>query len=116
MLRGKWWEIYQDPQLNQLEERIDATNNQASARRWRLISPRATRSRCPRHTLSHALRRALVSRDQSFSQPAALQSSGKPPPTATYELTGQASWEPDFWGRIRRTVEAARENAQATQR
>ena len=22
MLRGKWWEIYQDPQLNQLEERI----------------------------------------------------------------------------------------------
>ena len=26
MLKGKWWEIYQDPQLNQLEERI-ATNN-----------------------------------------------------------------------------------------
>jgi outer membrane protein TolC len=28
MLRGKWWEIYQDPQLNQLEERI-ATDNQS---------------------------------------------------------------------------------------
>src|ERR1039457_4619619 len=27
LLRGKWWEIYQDPQLNQLEERI-AVNNQ----------------------------------------------------------------------------------------
>ena len=27
MLRGKWWEIYHDPELNQLEERI-ATNNQ----------------------------------------------------------------------------------------
>ena len=26
MLRGKWWEIYQDPQLNQLEERIAANN------------------------------------------------------------------------------------------
>jgi len=26
MLRGKWWEIYQDPQLNQLEERIAAEN------------------------------------------------------------------------------------------
>ncbi len=22
MLKGKWWEVYQDPQLNQLEERI----------------------------------------------------------------------------------------------
>ena len=28
MLRGKWWEVYGDPQLNQLEERI-ATDNQA---------------------------------------------------------------------------------------
>ncbi len=27
MLRGKWWEVYGDPQLNQLEERI--ANNQA---------------------------------------------------------------------------------------
>jgi outer membrane protein TolC len=26
MLRGKWWEIYQDPQLNQLEDRIAAEN------------------------------------------------------------------------------------------
>src|SRR5579863_999509 len=26
MLKGKWWEVYQDPQLNQLEERIAATN------------------------------------------------------------------------------------------
>ncbi len=29
-------------------------------------------------------------------------------------IAGQASWEPDFWGRIRRTVEQARANAQAS--
>src|SRR5208337_2258837 len=29
-------------------------------------------------------------------------------------IVGQGSWEPDFWGRIRRTVEAAHENAQAS--
>ena len=29
-------------------------------------------------------------------------------------IAGQASWEPDFWGRIRRSVEQARENAQAS--
>ncbi len=28
MLKGKWWEIYQDPQLNRLEERIDSNNVQ----------------------------------------------------------------------------------------
>ena len=37
--------------------------------------------------------------------------------TTTYGdfvIAGQASWEPDFWGRIRRTVEQARANAQAS--
>jgi len=29
-------------------------------------------------------------------------------------ISGSGSWEPDFWGRIRRTVEAAHENAQAS--
>src|SRR6185503_9271788 len=29
------------------------------------------------------------------------------------QLGGQASWEPDLWGRIRRNVEASRESAQA---
>ena len=36
------------------------------------------------------------------------------PTYSDYEITGQASWEPDFFGRIRRTVEAARETAQAS--
>ncbi len=26
MLRGNWWEIYQDPQLNRLEERVASKN------------------------------------------------------------------------------------------
>jgi NodT family efflux transporter outer membrane factor (OMF) lipoprotein len=29
-------------------------------------------------------------------------------------LTGSGSWEPDFWGKIRRTIEAARSNMQAS--
>ncbi len=31
-----------------------------------------------------------------------------------YRLTGGASWEPDLWGRVRRTVEQARGNAAAS--
>lgn len=41
-------------------------------------------------------------------------SSTKPTGYNDLAISGQASWEPDFWGRIRRTVEAARSNAQAS--
>src|SRR5581483_4899032 len=32
----------------------------------------------------------------------------------TFSLAGQASWEPDLWGQVRRTVEASRAGAQAS--
>src|ERR1035441_402314 len=113
LLRGKWWEIYQDPQLNQLEERIEASNQ----------------------TLRQALETYLAARDQITVARAALYptlsagpsisrnnisangpsaSPGKPTTYNDFVIGGQASWEPDFWGRIRRTVEAARAGAQAS--
>jgi NodT family efflux transporter outer membrane factor (OMF) lipoprotein len=113
MIRGKWWEIYQDPQLNQLEDRI-AANNQ---------------------TLRQALETYLAARDQITVARAAFYPKLSAGPSAQREkvsangpsysptkpntyndlvLSGQASWEPDFWGRIRRTVEAARSSAQAS--
>jgi NodT family efflux transporter outer membrane factor (OMF) lipoprotein len=113
MLKGKWWEVYQDPQLNQLEERIAGYNQ----------------------GLRQALETYLAAQDQVKAARSALyptlsldpsvthdkNSANKPlttPATATnYNdliLAGGGSWEPDFWGRIRRTVEAAHENAQAS--
>ena len=113
MLRGKWWEIYQDPQLNQLEERIDPNNQ----------------------TLRQALETYLAARDQVAAARSALYprlsagpsvtrehissngpsyAAGKPTGYNDLVVDAQASWEPDFWGRIRRTVEAARENSQAS--
>ncbi|MGA7859801.1 MAG: TolC family protein, partial [Terracidiphilus sp.] len=113
MLRGKWWEIYQDPQLNQLEEHI-ATDNQ---------------------NLRSAVETYLAARDQIAAARSAFYPTLSAGPSVTHDkvsahrpmattasstsyndfvLAGQASWEPDFWGRIRRTVEAARETAQAS--
>ena len=111
MLRGKWWEIYQDPQLNALEERIAANNQQ----------------------LRQAVETYLAARDQVASAranlyptlsaniaPTALQTSSNVPNVnktsqtnvRTYIVGGTATWEPDFWGRVRRQVEAAQAGAQ----
>ena len=115
MLRGKWWEIYQDPQLNQLEELpIASPTTRPCARRWKPISPPATRSTSPAPlSIPRSPPGLSVSRNQVSTNG---RSSTRPqtPPTTTFEIAGQASWEPDFWGRIRRTVEAARANAQAS--
>jgi NodT family efflux transporter outer membrane factor (OMF) lipoprotein len=112
LLRGKWWESYNDPQLNQLEERIEANNQ----------------------TLRQALETYLAAHDQITVARAALYPKLSVGPSAARNhvsqngpsyngkftayndlaLTGQASWEPDLWGRVRRTVEEARSNAQAS--
>ncbi len=112
LLRGKWWEIYQDPQLNQLEERIAANN--PSLRQ-------AVETYLAAHDQVAAARSALYPTISAGPSVAHVKDSAhKPLATATTPtsfndlvLSGQASWEPDFWGRIRRTVEQARENAQA---
>jgi len=113
MLRGNWWEIYHDPQLNKLEDRI-ATSNQS---------------------LRSAVETYLAARDQILAARAAFYPTLSAGPSFSHNklsahrplssskssanyndlfVGGQASWEPDFWGRIRRTVESARENAQAS--
>jgi NodT family efflux transporter outer membrane factor (OMF) lipoprotein len=111
MLRGKWWEIYQDPQLNQLEERI-ATDNQRL--RQALETYLAARDQV---TAVHAGLYPTLSASLSAGHSKLSENRPMAGSTSSFndlQIGGQASWEPDFWGRIRRGVEAARENAQAS--
>jgi NodT family efflux transporter outer membrane factor (OMF) lipoprotein len=113
MIRGKWWEIYQDPQLNQLEERIAANNPTLR---------QATESYLAAHDQVAAARSALFPKlsagpevqREKISENGPSYSPTKPTTYNDFVLSGQASWEPDFWGRIRRTVEAAQASGQAS--
>jgi NodT family efflux transporter outer membrane factor (OMF) lipoprotein len=113
MLRGKWWEIYQDPQLNQLEERI-AADNQSLRQALETYLAARDQVTAARSALFPTLSAgAAVSRNH-ISKNGPDYSATKPASYNDLVVDGTASWEPDFWGRIRRTVEAARENAQAS--
>ena len=113
MLRGKWWEVYQDPQLNALEEQIVPQNQNLRAALETYLSARdqvrvARADYYPTLSVS-----AAASRDQvSSNRPLAV--SGTQTGYSDFQLGGQANWEPDFWGRVRRTVEAAHASAQAS--
>jgi NodT family efflux transporter outer membrane factor (OMF) lipoprotein len=113
MLKGKWWEIYQDSQLNQLEERI-ATSNQNLHQALETYLAAEDQVKSARSALFPTVSAGPgISRNRiSENQP--LFNKANDPNYGLFTATAQASWEPDFWGRIRRTVEAAHENAQAS--
>jgi NodT family efflux transporter outer membrane factor (OMF) lipoprotein len=109
--KGKWWQIYNDPQLNDLEERIVVSNQTLKAEQAQFASARAA---------------VRIARSQSFpsatgglSAGHVSQSSNRPIGTNNlyyqdYQLPVDVSYEPDLWGRVRRLVEANRSEAQAT--
>ncbi len=113
MLKGKWWEIYNDPQLNQLEDRI-ATNNQALRQAFENYIAARDQVAVVRSNLFPTLSAGpgITHSQTSRHRPLAVSTS----PTSYNDLTlgGQGTWEPDFWGRIRRNIEAARAAAQAS--
>ena len=113
MLKGKWWEIYQDPQLNQLEERI-ATNNVQLKQALETYLAARDQVSAARANLYPTLSASVTPEGvkNSINSPNWNKSSNTT--YADLTIAGQASWEPDFWGRIRRTVEQAQANAQAS--
>jgi NodT family efflux transporter outer membrane factor (OMF) lipoprotein len=113
LLRGKWWEIYQDPQLNQLEERI-AANNQTLRQALETYLAARDQVSAARSGYFPTLSAGPNTQREQISANGPSYSPTKPTTYSDFVLSGQASWEPDLWGRIRRTVEAARSNAQAS--
>jgi NodT family efflux transporter outer membrane factor (OMF) lipoprotein len=113
MLKGKWWEIYQDPQLNQLEGRIESNNVQLR-QAMELYLAAEDQVRAVRANLYPTLSAGPTISRNRLSANRPLASSGGSTTYADFVIAGNASWEPDFWGRIRRAVEQAHANAQAS--
>jgi NodT family efflux transporter outer membrane factor (OMF) lipoprotein len=112
-LRGKWWESYNDPQLNQLEERVTVSNQNLKAALAQYTQALAAVQQFranyfPTVSISPSYSRSRVSTNRPFGVP----TNGNP--YTDLVASGQATWEPDLWGNIRRTVQAARANAQAS--
>jgi NodT family efflux transporter outer membrane factor (OMF) lipoprotein len=113
-LRGKWWEIYQDSQLNALEEKINISNQSLKAAEAQFVQARATvrYNRADYYPTVTAGVSAMRDR-YSGNRPLNL-TPGASETTNDLIIPVDMSYEPDVWGRVRRTVEAARANAQAT--
>jgi NodT family efflux transporter outer membrane factor (OMF) lipoprotein len=115
--KGKWWEVYGDPQLNALEEQVTVSNQSLKAAQAQFLEARAA-IRTARAAYFPTVTAAPSAAGARQSQNKALFAQNSSSEQITYadlQLPPiDASWEPDVWGRVRRTVEATRSEAQAS--
>jgi len=113
-LGGSWWKVFQDPQLDSLEEQVNVSNQNLKAAEAQFRQARA------------ALRYNRADYYPTVSAaPSATRtrvSANRPPPNSIFNgisendfvLPFDVSYQADVWGRIRKNVESFREQAQAS--
>jgi NodT family efflux transporter outer membrane factor (OMF) lipoprotein len=112
-IRPNWWEIYQDPQLNKLEEQVAVSNQTLKASYEQYMQARAAIQVARSQYFPTLAVAPAASRDRvSANRP--LHVAGTKTTYNDLVLQGQATWEPDLWGSIRRSVESQRATTQAT--
>jgi NodT family efflux transporter outer membrane factor (OMF) lipoprotein len=111
--RGKWWEIFQNPQLNALEEQISVSNQNLKAAEAQFQQARAL-VRFNRAAYYPTFRAGASAAREHLSQHRPLVSSSTQTNATDLVIPFDVSYEADVFGRVRHTVEAARSNAQAS--
>ncbi len=112
-LRGNWWELFGDPQLNRLEQLISSSNQnikqaEAQFREARTLVALDRAQYFPTVTTQPALTSSYQSANLGTHR------IGNPGIFTLYSLPFSGSWEPDFWGRISLSVQNAGAAAQAS--
>ena len=122
--RGDWWSLFGDPVLDGLEARVKVSNQniaaaEAAYRQARALVSEQRAALFPTVNLNAGATRSgngggggtvVVNPDGTTTT-----SGGSGGSRSNYRVTLGASWEPDVWGRIRRTIEGARADAQASE-
>ena len=109
--RGPWWTVYDDPQLDALIGKLNASNqtiaqSAAAYRQARALVAEARAAYFPTVGLTASGSRARSGRTSTSSSASGFGSSSSI--SNSYSVGLDASWEPDLWGKVSRSVSAQR--------
>jgi len=110
--RGEWWGIFGDPTLDALIEQVEISNQnvlvaEAQFRRAQAIVAASRSAYFPTVSAN-----ASIARSRSPTGVVGGTTAGRTITNRAASL--DAGWEPDLWGRIRRTAESSEASAQAS--
>lgn len=127
MLRGKWWEVFNDAELNALEEQVNINNQNIREFFQNLMEARAVIREAraqfwPTVTTSPSWQRTKASGNlkntYNTAAPGSTTASGQAASsgleTTVWSFPVDVSWVPDFWGKIRNEVRQAQYAAQVS--
>ena len=111
--RGAWWAVYQDPELNDLEQRC-ASANQNIAAALHAYEQAHDLVRVNRATLYPTVSIGGSASRNRISNTTPLRPAGSPADYWEFLIPLNISWEPDLWGGVRRQIESSAASAQAS--
>jgi NodT family efflux transporter outer membrane factor (OMF) lipoprotein len=121
-MRGKWWEIFNDSELNALEEQLNINNQNIKQFFENFMAARAIVREAhaqyfPTLTTVPSFSRSRTSGSLNTTPVNTTGTGTAPKPqfqSTIYSLPLEASWEPDLWGKVRNTVHEAQYAAQVS--
>ncbi|MGC2764678.1 MAG: TolC family protein, partial [Candidatus Acidiferrum sp.] len=117
MLHGKWWEIFNDPELNALEEQLNVNNENIKQAFENFMESRTLVAQSRAQLYPTVGTTPSYSRSHSSGNLKNTIGGGGTSSGATsnlFTLPATVSWEPDLWGRVRNTVRESQYNAQVS--
>jgi NodT family efflux transporter outer membrane factor (OMF) lipoprotein len=116
VLRGKWWEIYNDPELNALEDQLNIDNQNIRQAFENFMEARALVREARSRYFPTIGVGGSYTRSQASSNVGSTASTGtqKGQQTQVFSFPAEVSWEPDLWDKVRNTVRASQYSAQLT--
>ncbi|TLD68285.1 efflux transporter outer membrane subunit [Phragmitibacter flavus] len=111
--RGEWWRVFGDAELNRLQALAVANNNDLRAAvarvdQARSVTKAAGLALSPDVNLNAAAQRERTSGNLPSPVPVAIPSSR----INTFNVPIELAYELDFWGRVRRSIESSRADAE----
>ena len=114
MIRGNWWEVFHEPELNTLEEQLNVNNQNIKVSFQNFMAARAMVAEARAQYWPTISANPSWNRSRSSSNLRNSSQANTGQTSTLWSAPLEVSWTPDFWGKIRNEVRLEEYTSQAS--